>query len=140
MARCGFGEQLLALFQRRLQDDIRPFLAHWRAGVNQELHTNSRGFLRHKYPSLSLPLKFPNMEVLENYANPVCSALAGKGGSYARYRRNEHRQNSWLLRAEVRGVGTSKRHYPPFLDVDLESCGDENFTSCSTCSRRKGEE
>jgi hypothetical protein len=80
LARCGFGDQLLTIYARRTQEDTRPFLAHWRAAINQELHTNSRGFLRHKYHSLSLPADFPDMQVLENYVNPVCSGRVGRQG------------------------------------------------------------
>jgi hypothetical protein len=80
LARCGFGDQLLAIYERRTREDTRPFLAHWRAAVNQELCTNSRGFLRHKYHSLSIPSNFPDMQVLDNYANPVCSGRVGRQG------------------------------------------------------------
>ena len=80
LARCGFGDQLLTIYDRRTREDIRPFLAHWRAAINQELRTNSRGNLRHKYHSLNLPVDFPDMQVLENYANPICSGRVGHQG------------------------------------------------------------
>ena len=80
LARCGFGDQLLTIYDRRTQEDTRPFLAHWRADINQELHTNSRGFLRRKCHSLSLPSSFPDLKVMENYINPVCSGRVGRQG------------------------------------------------------------
>jgi hypothetical protein len=80
LARCGFGDQLLTIYDRRTQEDTRPFLAHWRADINQELHTNSRGFLPRKYHSLSLPSSFPDLKVMENYINPVCSGRVGRQG------------------------------------------------------------
>jgi hypothetical protein len=50
---------------------MQQFLNRWRADVNAELHTNSRGFLQHKHPSLNLPPSFPDMKVLGNYAAPA---------------------------------------------------------------------
>lgn len=80
MARCGFGDRLLLIYQRRAHEDIRPALAHWRTDVNQELRTNSFGFLRHRYPSVSLPTDFPNLQVMDCYINPVCSGKVGRAG------------------------------------------------------------
>ncbi|KAH7888362.1 hypothetical protein F5I97DRAFT_1965320 [Phlebopus sp. FC_14] len=48
--------------------------------VNIGLHTNSRKFLRHAYPSLSLSDNFPDVKLLENYADPLCSARIGRQG------------------------------------------------------------
>lgn len=83
LASCGFGDQLLTAFERRGQQDMRPFLARWRAAINMELRTNSRGFLQHRHPSLSLPPTFPDMKILSNYACPATSAQAGRGGGGA---------------------------------------------------------
>ncbi|KAH7915223.1 hypothetical protein BJ138DRAFT_1055368 [Hygrophoropsis aurantiaca] len=81
LARCGFGDQLLDIFHRRVSQDIRPALSRWRDSINTELHTNSQGLLRNTYPALSLPSGFPNMQLLENYANPICSGRnGGQGG------------------------------------------------------------
>ncbi|KAG1844175.1 hypothetical protein DFJ58DRAFT_747692 [Suillus subalutaceus] len=80
LARCGFGDELLELFHRRSTEDIRPALARWCSSVNLELHTNSRKQLRHSYSALSLPLDFPNMQILENYIDPICSARVGSMG------------------------------------------------------------
>lgn len=80
LARCGFGDELLELFHRRSTEDIRPALACWRSSVNLELHTNSKKQLRHSYPALSLPPDFPNMQILENYIDPICCARVGSIG------------------------------------------------------------
>lgn len=48
------------------------FLEQWRAQVNTELRENRRGFLPHR-TSLSLPHGFPDLSVLEMYANPLTS-------------------------------------------------------------------
>jgi len=48
------------------------FLEQWRARVNAELRENKRGFLPHR-TSLSLPHGFPELSVLEKYANPLTS-------------------------------------------------------------------
>jgi hypothetical protein len=71
----------MTAFEARHTNDIQPFLAGWRAAVNEELRTNTRGFLPRSYPSLHLPEYFPNLEVMECYVNPVCSArFGGQGG------------------------------------------------------------
>ncbi|KAH7919230.1 hypothetical protein BV22DRAFT_1133985 [Leucogyrophana mollusca] len=80
LAQCGFGDELLEIYHRRADQDIQPALSRWRASVNTEFHTNPRGRLRHVYPALSLPPDFPNMQLLENYANPVCSGRVGRQG------------------------------------------------------------
>jgi Holliday junction resolvase YEN1 len=46
------------------------FLEQWRAQVNTELRENRRGFLPHR-TSLSLPHGFPDLSILEKYANPL---------------------------------------------------------------------
>lgn len=54
-----------------LQSEIfERFLEQWRAQVNTELRENRRGFLPHR-TSLSLPHGFPDLSVLEKYANPL---------------------------------------------------------------------
>jgi hypothetical protein len=80
LARCGFGDQLLVIFGKRTRENIQPMLAHWRDAIHQELRTNTRGFLRHKHLSVNLPTDFPDIQVLENYANPLCSAHVGRQG------------------------------------------------------------
>ncbi|KDQ57718.1 hypothetical protein JAAARDRAFT_273139 [Jaapia argillacea MUCL 33604] len=97
LARCGFGDQLLAAYQQRDFEPIQPFLAQWRVSVNNELHSNSRGFFPHKYVSLSLPPDFPNLKVMENYANPVNSARAGRQGG------GQMRDNGDLNLARIAG-------------------------------------
>ncbi|KAL4074298.1 hypothetical protein J3A83DRAFT_4371567 [Scleroderma citrinum] len=57
-SRCGFGDELLAIFHQRDDEDIRPALARWCTAVNAELNTNSRKLLRHAHPSSSLPGDF----------------------------------------------------------------------------------
>jgi hypothetical protein len=48
--------------------------------MNQELATNSRGFLDRAYPRLNIPPQFPSLEILERYAAPRCSASLGQSG------------------------------------------------------------
>ncbi|KZT19716.1 PIN domain-like protein, partial [Neolentinus lepideus HHB14362 ss-1] len=70
LARCGFGDQLLAAYERRAHQPVELFLAQWRIEMNAELRTNSRGLLPHRVMSVTIPNTFPDLEVLENYANP----------------------------------------------------------------------
>ncbi|KAJ6495565.1 PIN domain-like protein [Mycena vitilis] len=71
LARCGFGDQLLEAYERCSQPQFQTFLAGWRAEVNAELHSNSRGLLKQRHLSLTLPPDFPDLQVLANYAAPV---------------------------------------------------------------------
>ncbi|KAL4080205.1 hypothetical protein V8B97DRAFT_2020885 [Scleroderma yunnanense] len=76
-SRCGFGDELLAIFHQRDDEDIRPALARWCTAVNAELNTNSRKLLRHAHPSSSLPGDFASGK----NADPVCSAEFGLHGA-----------------------------------------------------------
>ncbi|KAJ7502773.1 hypothetical protein B0H11DRAFT_2170838 [Mycena galericulata] len=68
LVRCGFGDQLLRAFETRVHDDqLKVFLVGWRAEINAELRSNSRGFLKQRHTSLTLPPDFPDFEVLANY-------------------------------------------------------------------------
>ncbi|KZP34244.1 hypothetical protein FIBSPDRAFT_809332 [Athelia psychrophila] len=80
LARCGFGDQLMSLYGRRAREDIYPLLALWRSGINDELRTNSKACMARKHPSVLVPATFPDMQVLEWYLNPVCSARVGSQG------------------------------------------------------------
>ncbi|OCH90241.1 PIN domain-like protein, partial [Obba rivulosa] len=91
LARCGFGDRLLAAYEDQSGIGFHQSLRSWRAEINLELHTNARGFLLRRYPSLSLPENFPDQQVLENYANPMCSARVGRqGGGALRDSGNPH--------------------------------------------------
>ncbi|KIM45153.1 hypothetical protein M413DRAFT_441836 [Hebeloma cylindrosporum] len=72
LARCEFGDQLLDAYQTLRGPPFERFLEQWRAQVNAELRENRRGFLPHR-TSLSLPHGFPDLSVLEKYANPLTS-------------------------------------------------------------------
>ncbi|TFY70857.1 hypothetical protein EVG20_g2154 [Dentipellis fragilis] len=83
LARCGFGDKLLDIFNRRTEEDIRVPLAQWRDAVHNELALNSRGFLSRRYPSYTLPPDFPPLDIMQNYVNPVNSARFGRQGGGA---------------------------------------------------------
>ncbi|KAJ6558571.1 hypothetical protein DFH09DRAFT_922590, partial [Mycena vulgaris] len=71
LARCGFGDRLLEAFKRHNKDQFKVFLVRWRAEVNAELRSNSRGHLKQRHTSLTIPPDFPDLEVLANYVPPV---------------------------------------------------------------------
>lgn len=75
LARCGFGDSLLAACQNMSEDNLRHFLVQWRQDLRIELATNSRGFLRNKQIALStkIPDTFPSLRVLHLYVRPVTS-------------------------------------------------------------------
>ncbi|KAF8972940.1 PIN domain-like protein [Flammula alnicola] len=79
LARCEFGDELLEAYQNLPNYEFNEFLGHWRSRVNIELKENKRGFLLHR-TSLSLPDRFPELDVLEKYAKPLNSGN-GRGAS-----------------------------------------------------------
>lgn len=77
----------MAAYQERNDRNIAPFLAGWRDQVTQELNTNSRGFLSHRYASVVIPSDFPDLKVLARYADPLTSfSSGGHGGGQLRDR------------------------------------------------------
>lgn len=79
LARCGFGEDLVHIYEQRASRDVRPLLSEWRDRASQELQTNSRGFLSRR-STLVIPYDFPDFKVMENYINPVTSERQGRAG------------------------------------------------------------
>ncbi|KAJ7660950.1 PIN domain-like protein, partial [Mycena polygramma] len=79
LARCGFGDSLLAACQNMVEADLKLFLVRWREDLRLELATNSRGFLRSRQPNLStkIPETFPSLRVLKLYIQPVTSWSEG---------------------------------------------------------------
>lgn len=73
LAHAGFGERLLAIYALRDGSGYSARITQWRSEVEKELSTNSKGFLNHKYPSLTLPASFPNLTVLGYYVEPITS-------------------------------------------------------------------
>lgn len=80
LARCGFGDELLQAFERREYESLHLFFPGWRVQMNQELRTNSRGYMNRAYPNITIPDHFPNIQYLEYYATPRCSASLGQAG------------------------------------------------------------
>lgn len=78
LARCGFGDQLLEAYSQP-PGAFATFLFQWRSNINSELRDNSRGFLPHKY-TMVLPDDFPDLDVLEKYANPLNNGQPGSRG------------------------------------------------------------
>ncbi|PCH43505.1 hypothetical protein WOLCODRAFT_144540 [Wolfiporia cocos MD-104 SS10] len=79
LSRLGFGDRLLDLYAQHGRNVVHA-LGQWRADINEELRTNAHGLLRSSYPYLSIPATFPNIDVLNNYANPKTSAQVGRQG------------------------------------------------------------
>ncbi|KAJ6587600.1 PIN domain-like protein [Mycena vulgaris] len=79
LARCGFGDSLLAASQEMEPGPLQEFLIGWRADVQNELATNSRGYLRYKQKDLSMKISntFPNPHTLALYARPTTSWSEG---------------------------------------------------------------
>lgn len=80
LAKCGFGDRLLTAYRANGDNaNFRAFLATWRTELNTELHTNASGLLPRRSPSSTLGANWPDMELLEAYANPIVHAVPGEG-------------------------------------------------------------
>ena len=77
LAKCGFGDELLKAAHSLSRDELPDFLTTWREDLRAELHTNARGHLGSKKPSLAkaVPDTFPNIDVLLSYTNPIISTM-----------------------------------------------------------------
>ncbi|KAF8257358.1 PIN domain-like protein, partial [Lactarius quietus] len=77
LAKCGLGDELLNATQSLSCDKLPDFLTTWREDLRSELHTNVRGHLGSKKPSLAkaVPDSFPEIDVLLSYTNPIISAM-----------------------------------------------------------------
>ena len=77
LAKCGFGDELLKAAHSLSRDELPDFLTMWREDLRAELHTNARGHLGSKKPSLAkvVPDMFPNIDVLLSYTNPIISTM-----------------------------------------------------------------
>jgi Holliday junction resolvase YEN1 len=75
LAKSGLGESLLQAVQSLARHDLLFFLPRWRRKLQQELAKNASGLLTQKQPSLArkVSAKFPDVNVLLQYANPVMS-------------------------------------------------------------------
>ncbi|KAF8166162.1 hypothetical protein BJ912DRAFT_246040, partial [Pholiota molesta] len=79
LAKCGFGDQLLAAHHQLNDAEYEQFLIQWRCTVRRELHTNSRGILPRRQPNVAAAISdsFPNRRILRLYATPVTSWSPG---------------------------------------------------------------
>ncbi|KAL0956100.1 hypothetical protein HGRIS_002268 [Hohenbuehelia grisea] len=84
LARCGFGDQLLAAYNNRLAEDIHQFLPGWRQALEEELQTNSRGFLPRRNRSARFDATFPDLKLLDKYVDPRIATHDGRGSSAMR--------------------------------------------------------
>ncbi|EDR05751.1 uncharacterized protein LACBIDRAFT_302420 [Laccaria bicolor S238N-H82] len=72
LAKARYGEALVHEISS-CYGETNDFLAAWRHGLREELHTNSSGFLPSRQPALaqSLASDFPNLKVAEHYISPM---------------------------------------------------------------------
>ncbi|KAJ7776381.1 PIN domain-like protein, partial [Mycena metata] len=79
LARCGFGDTLLAAVLNMADGELQHFLIGWREELRTELASNSRGFMKSKQSALStkVPITFPSIKVLKLYAKPITSWSEG---------------------------------------------------------------
>jgi len=75
LAKSGLGEALLEAVQSLAHRDLVFSLPGWRLKLQRELATNASGLLTRKQPSLArkVSAKFPDVNTLLQYANPVTS-------------------------------------------------------------------
>ncbi|KAJ7182078.1 PIN domain-like protein [Mycena filopes] len=79
LARCGFGDTLLAAVQNQTEGSLEHFLVAWRRDLRDELASNSRGHMRSRQKALAskIPETFPSIRVLKLYVHPVTSGSDG---------------------------------------------------------------
>lgn len=80
LARLGYGDRLIAA-HRRGAAHLQAMLPQWRAELNRELHTNASKLLPNRLPSTNLDASFPDLDLLEGYLNPLCSAQTNLSGA-----------------------------------------------------------
>jgi len=75
LAKCGYGDQLLAAVQNMNDNNLKEFLICWRESIQDELSSNSQGHLSSRQPFLATKIDdtFPKKLVLNLYVNPVTS-------------------------------------------------------------------
>ncbi|KAF8186238.1 PIN domain-like protein [Pholiota molesta] len=80
LAKCGFGDQLLAAHRQLSDTEYEGFLIQWRCAIRSELHTNSQGFLPRRQPNVATAISdaFPDRRILRLYASPVTSWSSGR--------------------------------------------------------------
>ena len=80
LARCGFGELLVAGFTTLHGVDFDEYLTQWRYSIRLELFTNSRDEMTASRPRLAAAIddSFPNKRALSLYVNPLTSWSPGQ--------------------------------------------------------------
>lgn len=75
LARCGFGDSLLQAVKTLDESALPQFLVTWRINLQDELVTNSQGFLHCRYPNLASNISdsFPKLSILKLYMQPLTS-------------------------------------------------------------------
>ena len=68
-ARAGFGKSLCAL-----QSSDAEGITNWRESLARELRTNESKHFKRKHAKLTIPEKFPDVNILKYYTNPAMSS------------------------------------------------------------------
>ncbi|KAF8057160.1 PIN domain-like protein [Lyophyllum atratum] len=84
LARCGFGDSLLDSARNLSRPQFVIFLEGWRRALQDELLSNSHGYLtcygsRHRKLAGEINDYFPDMRVLELYVHPETTAIVPSG-------------------------------------------------------------
>lgn len=76
LAKCGFGERLVEIFQTFNGDRLTYAVTQWRTALREELSSNSLGYLRGRERALAenIPNSFPSLDVLSLYLVPLISS------------------------------------------------------------------
>jgi hypothetical protein len=86
LAREGYGKTLLdGISRNQSTTDVAAFLVVWRKTLIHELQTNQSGSLHKRLPVLaaSVPLDFPDLNLVNLYLNPVTSEHEQHKGAVA---------------------------------------------------------
>lgn len=72
LAKCGYGEELLYVV-KNATSSYEPWFNVWIKKLQQELQTNSRGFLKQRAFAVArrLPTEFPSLDIIKLHVNPI---------------------------------------------------------------------
>ncbi|CAG7851051.1 SubName: Full=Related to DNA repair endonuclease rad2 {ECO:0000313/EMBL:CCA73914.1} [Serendipita indica DSM 11827] len=79
LARAGFGDYLIELYESTPPHQLQNALSEWREQLRRYLSTDPDGHIGRKQKSLakSIPDTFPPLDILESYLRPVTSETIG---------------------------------------------------------------
>jgi holliday junction resolvase YEN1 len=91
LAQSKLATSLFVAFTSLSRHDLPVFLVNWREKLSNQLIYDPNGLIGWKNPSLAkrIPESFPDINVLQLYANPIASWTIGDGPDISHWRLGE---------------------------------------------------